>query len=74
MFGTNLLRIKGTISFCKHWTRKTNSSFECSNPRLEGQIGDGQGIVEQNNSPSIRMYNKLKEFAELLLDDTLFKV
>jgi hypothetical protein len=37
MFGTNLLRIKGTISSCKHWTRKTNSSLECSNSRLEGQ-------------------------------------
>lgn len=52
MFGTNLLRIKGTISSCKHWTTKTNSSLECSNPRLEGQIGDGQGIVEQTNSSS----------------------
>lgn len=52
MFGTNLLRIKGTISSCKHWTTKTNSNLECSNPRLEGQIGDGQGIVEQTNSSS----------------------
>jgi hypothetical protein len=51
-FGINFLRINRTISFCKHWTRKTNSSLECSNPQLERQIGDGQCIVEQSNSSS----------------------
>ncbi len=33
--------------FCKHWTIKANPNLECSNPRLEGQIGNGQCTIVQ---------------------------
>jgi NADH:ubiquinone oxidoreductase subunit D len=41
---------------------------------VERQTGDDQGTNEQHNLATCRMQNKLKEFEELLLDNTLFKV
>jgi hypothetical protein len=53
MFIANYLsRTKGTTNSCKHQIGEANPSLACSNPRLEGQIGAGQGTIEQTNSSS----------------------
>lgn len=67
-------RIEEVTWTCQHWSKKEDSIFECSNSKVERQIGDDQGTNEQHNLATCRMQNKLKEFEELLLDNTLFKV